>query len=301
MRPEALLGGHMAIDADAARDALRPLAKQLGKSIEETADSIIQLANANIVRAVQLVSTERGKDPRDYALVAFGGAGPLQAARVAEDLGTSAILVPPNAGVLSAYGLLAADYVQYETMTYRVPVDADAPAAIRQAFETLHERVAGRFAELGLTDDPGLDLVAEMRFVGQAFEVPVELPVDDLDGLTPERLHALFDDVQRRVFFQSGGDRPTEIVSFRLGVTAATADISGLDSPASEGTPEFLPRRLFENRAWHDARSCSRDQLPTGASVTGPLLIEDITSTILVPAGWTAEVDRFAMLVIRRT
>ena len=300
MRPEALLGGHMSIDAEAARQALQPLAAELDKTLEETADSIIQLANANIVRAMQLVSTERGKDPRDYALIAFGGAGPLQAARIAEDLGTNAILIPPNAGVLSAYGLLAADYVQYETMTYRVPVDEQAPAAIRDAFATLHARVAERFSELGLDHAPTLDLVAEMRFVGQAFEVPVELPVDRLDELTPEDLKSLFDDVQRRVFFQSAGDRPTEIVSFRLGITAPTAEITGTSAEAAGKTPEFSKRRLFENREWHEAAYCRRDELGAGQTFDGPLLIEDVTSTILVPTGWSAEVDPSSMLVIRR-
>jgi N-methylhydantoinase A len=112
IRREAFLGGKMDIDPDAAEEAFGTLAGRLGMSVQEIADSAIRVANANIIRAIQIITTQRGKDPRDYAMVAFGGAGPLHAAQVADDLGVHTILVPPNAGVISAFGLLAADYIQ---------------------------------------------------------------------------------------------------------------------------------------------------------------------------------------------
>ncbi len=115
--PESFLGGRMSLDLPAAREAFAPLAAAFGMTIEEIADSAIRLADANVVRAIQLISTELGRDPRDYVLVPFGGAGPLHAGRIAEDLGMTTIVVPQNAGVLSAFGLLAADYTQYETVT----------------------------------------------------------------------------------------------------------------------------------------------------------------------------------------
>lgn len=300
LRPEAFLGGRMAIDAEAARRALVPIAEQLGKSIEETADSVIKLANANIVRAIQLVSTERGQDPRDYALVGFGGAGPLQAARVAEDLGTHAILVPPNAGVLSAYGLLASDYVQFETITRHVKVDDDTPRIVREVFEQLRATAVGQFDELGLAKGASLDLVAEMRFVGQAFEVPVDLPVGDLDELTAADLRTLFDEAQKRVFFRSGGDRPIEIVSFRLGITAPVAAIPPFDTEPNVQRYDSIAWRVFENGQWRDAQVRGRNQMSPGDAVSGPLLIEDTTSTILVPTGWTARIDAAAMLILKR-
>ena len=111
IRAEAFLGGEMSIDVEASHSAFAPIADHLGMTVEAAADSAVELANANIVRAVQLISTERGKDPRDYVLVPFGGAGPLHAAKVAEDLGIDTVVVPPNAGVISAYGLLASDFV----------------------------------------------------------------------------------------------------------------------------------------------------------------------------------------------
>ena len=100
-------------------------------TVEQIADSAIRLADANVVRAIQLISTELGRDPRDYVLVPFGGAGPLHAGRIAEDLGIETVVVPQNAGVLSAFGLLASDYSQYDTVTRKMPLDAAAPDAVQ--------------------------------------------------------------------------------------------------------------------------------------------------------------------------
>ena len=123
VRPEAFLGGRMQIDADAAARALEPIAQRFGLTLEAAADSAVALANANIVRAIQLISTERGHDPRDYVLVPYGGAGPLHAAKVAEELGIATIVVPPSAGIISAYGLIASDFVLFESMTRRAVAD----------------------------------------------------------------------------------------------------------------------------------------------------------------------------------
>ncbi|MGE0719211.1 MAG: hydantoinase/oxoprolinase family protein, partial [Alphaproteobacteria bacterium] len=123
VRPEAFLGGRMEIDPELARKAFAPLAERFGLSIEAMAESAIKLVNANIVRAIQLVSTERGKDPRDYALLPFGGAGPLHAAPIADELGARTILVPPNPGVISAYGLIASDFTKYATLTSQMPLE----------------------------------------------------------------------------------------------------------------------------------------------------------------------------------
>ena len=134
MRAEAFLGGAMRVDGDAARRAFEDLAAQFEMSPEEFSDSAVRVAEANIVGAIQLVSTERGRDPRDYVLVPFGGAGPLHAARVAEELGIGTILVPPNAGVLSAFGLLASDYTRYDTQTRKTPLEAGAADRVRDQF-----------------------------------------------------------------------------------------------------------------------------------------------------------------------
>jgi N-methylhydantoinase A len=162
--PESFLGGRMRLDAEAARAAFAPLAAQFGMTLEAMADSAIRLADANVVRAIQLISTELGRDPRDYALAPFGGAGPLHAGRIAEELGIATIVVPQNAGVLSAYGLLASDFTQYETATRKVAVDGGAPAAVGQIFGELERRMQERFRAYGTQGEIAFTRTLQMRF-----------------------------------------------------------------------------------------------------------------------------------------
>lgn len=299
LRPDALLGGHMGIDAAASRRAFAPLARRLAMSLEEAADAAIRVADASIVRAMQIVSTERGRDPRDFALAAFGGAGPLHAARVAGDLGVATVVVPPHAGVVSAWGLLAADYLLFDTVTRRLRVDDAAPAGVRAAFAEMKARLLARFAALGLADAPRLGFHADMRFVGQAFEVAVELDPEALAGLDAGALARRFVAEHRRVFMHGGsGANPIEIVAFRLSAAVAPATVPPL---AERSGPQALaPWTFFEAGVWHEGVGGPRAALATGGVLDGPALLEDATSTVAIPAGWQATCDERRNLVLRR-
>ncbi len=300
IRREAFLGGKMEIDPDAAKEAFRALAGRLGMSVEEIADSAIRIANANIIRAIQIITTQRGKDPRDYAMVAFGGAGPLHAAQVAEDLGVRTILVPPNAGVISAFGLLAADYIQYESMTRRILLDQGAAHAIAGVYGEMRARALAKFAEIGLAENLALNFVADMRFVGQAFEVPVDIDPAELDGLTAERLRDIFAAAHQRIYFHgAAGDKPIEAVSFRLCVSAPVGPLPALKESHDQRTPEAAIE-IFDDRQRHACRVLSRGALEAGAVVDGAALFEDPTSTIFVPPGWSAETDAHDNLILRK-
>ncbi len=301
LRASAFLGGRMTIDPEASRDAFRPVAEALGMSPEEAADAAVRVTDANIVRAMQIVSTERGKDPRDYAMVAFGGAGPLHAARVAEDLGVDTVVVPPNAGVLSAYGLLAADYRQFDSTTRRMRLGDDTPAAVREVFEEMRRRAVERFALMGLGRAPELAFHADMRFVGQAFEVAVEIDPAALPGLTADALRRAFAAEHHRVFMH-GGDaaNPIEIVAFRLGATAPLPRVPALrEDGAGEAAP-LAPWSLYERGAARDGVGGHRAALRRGDRLAGPALLEDSTSTVSIPPGWTAAADERHNLVLRR-
>ena len=188
IRPEAFLGGAMQLDAERAHAAFATVARQLATDTAGAAAAAIRLAVANIVRAIQLVSTERGRDPRDYVLLPFGGAGPLLAAEIAEELGVPEILVPPNPGVVSALGLISADYVRAEGVTHRTPLADTAPDALRASFAHFRERAETEFHNLGLRKPFDYTLSADMRFVGQAFEVAVDLDPARLPSLTASDL-----------------------------------------------------------------------------------------------------------------
>ncbi|MGE0424938.1 MAG: hydantoinase/oxoprolinase family protein, partial [Reyranellaceae bacterium] len=220
IRPGSFLGGRMTLDAAAARAAFEPLAQRFDMSVEEAAASALRLANANIMRAIQLVSTERGRDPRDYVLVPFGGAGPLHAAKVAEDLGIGTIVVPPNPGVISAYGLLASDYTKFDSITRKMRLDDAAAKDATERFAEMRARLAGQFDGMGLTGKLAFTHTLEMRFVGQAFEVPVEVPEDRVASLDAAYLAERFGEAHHRMFLHGANlDRAVEIVSLRVGAT----------------------------------------------------------------------------------
>ena len=291
LRADAFLGGRMAVDPETARHALEPLAARFGLAVEEIADSVVRLAEVSIVRAIQRVSTERGRDPRDYVLVPYGGAGPLHAARVAEDLAIGTVVVPPNAGVLSASGLLLSDHVHYRTRTRRLAVSEASMGAIRETVEALQAEARDYLAALGIEAEADFDRVLEMRYPGQAFEVPVPLSGMDLDRLRAEELARLFGEAHRRVFeFAKPHGDPVEVVSFRVGVRAPPPPMPSMGRAPANGRAAPRSARLTERGEALEAGLLTRAELGPDA-MTGPLLIDDGSAMIYAPPGWTAAAD----------
>ncbi len=300
LRADAFLSGRMAVDREAARRVLEPLAGRFGLPPEELADSVVRLAEVSIVRAIQRVSTERGRDPRDYVLVPYGGAGPLHAARVAEDLAIGTVVVPPNAGVLSASGLLLSDHVHYRTRTRRLAVTQANMADIRATVEMLQAEARDYLAGLGIEAEADFDRVLEMRYLGQAFEVPVSL-----SGLAPDRLQAaelvaLFAEAHRRAFeFAKPHGDPVEVVSFRVGVRAPPPPMPAMGRAPADGAAGPRSAPLTERGEALDAGLLTRAELGPDA-MTGPLLIDDGSATIYVPPGWTAAGDEHGNAILRK-
>ncbi|GAA0600424.1 hydantoinase/oxoprolinase family protein [Craurococcus roseus] len=299
IRPDAFLGGAMRLDAGAAHRAFAEVAARLGTDVAGAAAAAIRLAVANIVRAIQLVSTERGRDPRDCALLPFGGAGPLLAAEIAEELGLSEILVPPNPGVVSALGLLSADYLKVYGATRRMPLDGDAPDALRRAHAALRAQALEEFRGLGLGDTVEDSLEADMRFVGQAFEIPVAV---ETAGLTAAGLAERFTEAHRRVYLHGGEPgRRVEVVGLRYGVRRR---LDALPEPRERASglarpPEAEVALPDGGRA--RARLVDAAALPAGAPLHGPALIEGYSSTTWVPPGWTAVRDAARNTLLRRS
>jgi N-methylhydantoinase A len=301
IRPGAFLGGRMELDGQAARRAFEPLANRFGLSIEQAASSALQLADANIVRAIQLVSTERGRDPRDYALVPFGGAGPLHAARIAEELGIATIVVPPNAGVISAFGLVASDYTKFDAVTRKMKLDDAAASEAGRIFGEMRARLARQFADMKLPGELLYTHTLDMRFVGQAFEVGVEIPAARLDKLDAAYLAELFADAHHRTFMHGATlDRPVEIVTLRVGATLPIGPAPRLDREVlAQRPPEKT--RIFHDEAWLESVRYVAEALAAGQQIAGPAVVEGYTATIWVPPGWTATLDAADNLILRRS
>lgn len=301
IRPEAFLGGAMRIERRAAESVFEGLARHFGLDLPGIAARAIRVAEANIIRAIEIVSTQRGRDPRDFTLVAFGGAGPLHAANVADELEIRTVLIPPHAGVLSAYGLLASDYRYYETLTRRLLVDETAPAAIRAVVAELRERALRRASQLGFPDKTlAFTLALGMRFVGQSFEVNVDLEADRREGLTLEYLCERFIEEHYRLYFHgAAGRNQIEIVSFRIGMSAPIDQIPSLIAE----TGQTAPQARYEIQIGDERLPCAlleRRHFAQGRRVRGYAMIEDMSSTTFVPAGWQAELDPNSNIILTK-
>jgi len=302
LQANSFLGGTMEVDLQSARDSFQELSGQLSMSVEDLADSAIRIAEGNIVRAIQQVSTERGRDPRDFALVAFGGAGPLHAARLAEDLDIATVVVPANAGVLSAVGLLMSDYVHYRSRTERTALDAGAMERVFSILNDLRQEAEAYLRDVGVDEPLTYDHILEMRYVGQAFEVSVVLD-QDVESLTQEKLLAAFGEAHHRIFeFSKPKEDPVEIISYRIGARAK-ADTFPLHVPGVS-TPDDKARdsKELEIVEGGELKKCQLvvREMVTVSGLEGPALIEDGTSTVFVPQNWTVRLDQTNCLILER-
>ena len=296
------LGGRMALDLDGARAAMAALADQTGLTPEATALGVIDVANVSIDRALRRVSVARGHDPRDFTLVAFGGAGPLHACDVADRLQIPRVLVPPMPGVLCALGLLVADVLLDASRAILAPVDAGLAVRLEAA---LSEMVVQARSELATEGIPvgrmRFGATLDMRYAGQAHELAVTL--DGLGGWTADELCAAFHAVHRQTYGHALPDRAVEVVTLRLEA------VGEIDKPAfaaePPGSPDASPARVGQTDGlFHAGRRTmdlyERDRLRPGMRLDGPALICQMDSTILLPPGWTARVDGYRNLILER-
>ncbi|WP_347309966.1 hydantoinase/oxoprolinase family protein [Defluviimonas sp. SAOS-178_SWC] len=301
IRPEAFLGGTMEILRDKSITAFKPIAEQLGMTVPQAASAALRLAAANIVRAIQLISTEKGHDPRDYSLVPFGGAGPLMAVDVAEELGLAQVLVPPNAGVLSAYGLIASDFSKIYTMTRRTAVDDDAPTAVRDVHAQMMAEGEADFERFGLTGDRAYKFTADMRFVGQAFEIALDINTATLDSLTRQKLIDDFIAAHHRVYMHgASAEQAIEIVGFRLEVTRPISSLPELAERELTNRPAHMKARMEGETGVFDVDVYTASSLEVGSETVGPALIEGYSTSTWVPAGWAATRQANDNLIVRK-
>ncbi len=265
------LGGEMKIDAGRAAEAVARVAKKLGLDVVAAAEGILRVANANMERAIRVVSVERGHDPRDFALVAFGGCGGLHACEIAGDLGLRTVVAPRYAEALSAMGMLLADRVR----DYAAGVLNRAD--IEERFRELEKRA--------LQEMPGaqLERTADMRYAGQSYELNVAWG-------------ASFHEEHERVYGYSNPERAVEAVTARVRARIATP------MPRFPELPRRAPGRVEQRRVriggkWMRVPAFERAQVPRRAA-PGPALVLDYGATTLVPPGWTLRLDKAGNLVL---
>jgi N-methylhydantoinase A len=284
----AELGGEVRLDRDKAEAALDRLGAQVGLDSEETARGIIRVADAEMIRALRVISIERGLDPRELTLVAFGGAGGLHACSLAEELGIGRILVPRAAGVLSALGLAIADVRRDQVSPLLAELGTADRADIEARFAELEANVRGQLADARLS----LDRLADLRYQGQSFELTVE--AEDLEAL-PARFHA---EHERRYGYRME-DEVVELVNLRL-VATVPRDKPDLSEAAPRRTGSPSRRRARLDGGWQEVDVYDRATLGVGSELQGPAVVEFAESTLLVRPGWRASVDEIGTLNLER-
>jgi len=304
LNPHHLLGGRMRIRQDLARQAVGRLADRLGLGLEETAQGVLSVVTANMARAIRVISVQRGHDPRDYTLMAFGGAGPLHAARLARELDIKRVLVPANPGILCAMGLLLTDLRADFAGTRLMPATDDSVGEVAQGFAALAERAGQWFAHEAIAAaDRRLARTADMRYEGQNYELAVPVPEGPITSETMRTLTVRFADAHRQRYGFAPETDPVQVVTLRVEATGIVAKAALKSHPdagpdASDAITERRPVWLAETRGIVDTPIYARDRLRPGNRFTGPAIVEQMDATTLVPPGMTARVDRWLNLIL---
>jgi N-methylhydantoinase A len=301
---EALLGGRMPIDAAASDRAIGRLAAPLSLGPEQVAQGIIDLATVNMARAIRVISVERGYDPRDYALVAFGGAGPLHAGRLARELEIPTILVPAIPGILCAYGLLVADLRTDFSRTMVLPAGLESLPAVNAVYHELESAAAVWFDRENLSDDERRTRrIADMRYVGQNYELPVPVPDGELTGEALREITTAFHQAHDQTYGYAAEDEPVQLVTLRLEAFGAVSppELDDIPSGGSLEDARTGTRRAYlpETGGWTDAPLYDRAKLTADLEIDGPAIVEQMDSTTLILPGQRATVDRHGNLIIR--
>jgi N-methylhydantoinase A len=300
IRAEAFVGGEMDLVVDRTRERFREaVAEPLEESVEDAAVSVLKVANAKMAREIRRVTVERGRDPGAFALVAFGGAGPLQAPFVAEQMDIDAVVLPRTPGVLSARGLLLADVRADESQAYRGDrLDAGSMA---EGYADLEATQRERFAEMGF--DPGtveLDRAADMRYVGQSYELTVGVGDGELDDDAVAAAVEAFHRDHERLYGYAMADEPVEAVTLRVTGRVPTPPVDDEPEPTEEQPRRGTRGIYFEDHGTVESGVYWRPALAVEDSIEGPALLEGTGSTAIVPPGWSATVAVDGSVLIER-
>jgi N-methylhydantoinase A len=303
--PEYFLGGEMALDVERVRQAFaETIAARIGVEVQTAALGVQRIVDETMAAATRMHLAEKGRDPRKYTLIAFGGAGPVHAHNLARLLKMGKVVVPLGAGVASALGFLVAPPATDMVTSYVTRLERADWRHINAVFGGMRARGEQLLTEAGA--DPAQIAYrpsAEMRHVGQGFEIPVTLPGLSLSAADLPAIRAAFFDSYRLRFGRTMEEAPIEVLSWRLACVAPGLDIRLGGAAPAEGADLAAARRgsrpvLFETHGWRDCAVYDRYKLPVGARFEGPALIEERESTCVVGPDATVSVDAIRNLVI---
>lgn len=280
--PSRLLGGRLKLHRDLAVSAIGKLSRKLGISIDKTADSILRIVNSSMSKALRLVSVERGRDPREFSLIAFGGAGPAHACDLAEELGIKRVIIPDHPGLFSAFGLLTADV----SRTFTQPISKQATTSVEPTFVQLRDQARKSLKEEGFTTYQTVEQV-DMRYQGQAYEIT--LPYKKTTNLV-----RLFGREHRKLYGYSSTDS-IEAVNARIRTVIPIPKAKLIKTRLQSTRPPtpIAYRRMSLLGSWVKVPVYNREDLVTGVRSRDPCVIEEYDSTTLVGSNWNWKIDLY--------
>jgi N-methylhydantoinase A len=303
LNPEHLIGGALKLNAAKARRVFAAtIAEPLDLAIEQAAYGAHQIAASNMIRAIKAVSTERGRDPREFALFAFGGNGPLFACGMAGSLGIARVIVPPAPGLFSSFGLLYADVEHHYSRTFRRLLRGADLAEIDAAWQELARQAAAQLASEGFTGKYArLRRSGALHYKGQSFDLVVPVPDGPIDKAMVAHLEEAFGAEHEKTYgHRAGADEPVELVAIQVvgqGVRSGPSVPDRIVSNRPEPEPS-PPRRVYfgGERGWMETPILRRSDLAKRRD--GPLIVEEYDATCVVPPGATAELDKAGSILI---
>ncbi|MBI4540125.1 MAG: hydantoinase/oxoprolinase family protein [Gemmatimonadetes bacterium] len=286
---DAFLGGAVPLDRNAIQGPLERLARRLDATPEQAAEGILAVANTAMEGALRVISVERGYDPADFTIVAFGGAAPLHVAELAARLGASRALVPPHPGLLSAYGMLAADVSREVSRTVLICGDDAGRQAVAEIFRHLDEDAVGKMAEEGCNPAAlTIHRFVDVRYRGQSFELRI----------SADRWIERFHEAHRERYGYARSDRPVEAVTLRSLAVAPGPRLEAEPLPDADRAPPLEPTVVHVGDAEVEAERVWRSELRAGHSLEGPALVLEYSATTWVPPAWRLEMDGWGNLLL---
>jgi N-methylhydantoinase A len=306
LHPRRALGGRVALDVAAAHEAVRrDVADPLGLAVQDAAAAIVRVADANMSAALRVVSVARGRDPRAMALVAFGGAGPMHACAIADELGSPRIVVPRHPGVTAALGLLLSDVRHDLRRSWFAAADEaiESPQALDRAIGELEREGRKLVAAGGRGGDAQIACELDMRYRGQAYNLTVPLKSRPVTAATVRAAADAFEEAHRRVYDYTPSVQEIDIVTVRVRATASAAAIDwedGSAEPATSPHAAAAAREVWWQGTRRTVPVLDRAALCPGDGIAGPAIVEQEDSTVVIADRWTAQVVTGGMLLMTR-
>lgn len=305
INPHYVLGGRLKIDAELSKKAVKAkIADPMGIGTEEAALGIVKVVNSNMARAIRVITVEKGHNPSDFTLVAYGGAGPLHAVHLAQEMGIRTVLIPPAPGALCALGLLTADIKKSYVRTAIASYDEMTPEQINAVMSSLRdEGSAWLDSEKVPSERRKFHGIAEMRYVGQNYELQVEIPTENITASDIEKMKQDFFVAHEKNYGYYNPNAPVQFVNFRCEATGIVKkpNLAELENTLDDPSKAEIGRRVvhFEESGAVDCPVYDRAKFGRAKRVNGPCIIEQMDSTTVVPPNTWFSIDKFGNLIIR--